>query len=270
VIAVEIWDSAGETWPDELKAQYGEALKDPASWAKKAVEFGGQAICLRLQGTHPDAGNHSAEQAADSVKAVLEAVDVPLIVRGCGVDEKDNEVLPKCTHAAAGENCLFGSITEKNYRTLVAACLSDKHKILAESPLDINIAKQVNILARDAGFALDDLVIFPTTGALGYGMEYVYSIMERSRLAGLSGDQLLQQPILCDVGMEAWRAKEARADDLSRLSDADLAGSAQRGPLWEALTATCLLQAGGDLICMRHPKAIEITQKAIDRTWPNA
>ncbi|MHC4713888.1 MAG: acetyl-CoA decarbonylase/synthase complex subunit delta [Planctomycetota bacterium] len=259
-IAVEVWDVAPDNWPEELTRHYGDALNDPAAWAAKGVEFGADLICLRLAGTHPDAADRSGEDAAATLKAVLQAVGVPLVVWGNGVAEKDNEVLPRCTGAAAGENCLFGSITEKNYRTLVAACLADKHKLISESPLDINIAKQVNILAQDAGFSLADIVMFPTTGALGYGFEYVYSIMERGRLAGLTGDQLLRQPVLCDVGAEAWRVKEARSEDeeLEKIGPV-----ARRGPLWEALTATNLLMAGGDVFVMRHPEAIKVLRQAI-------
>ena len=263
-IAVEIWDSDGETLSAPLCQAYGDSLKNVADWAKKAVEFGAEMVCLKLQGTHPDAGDRSAEQACDDVKAVLEAVGVPLIVWGCGVNDKDNEVLPRCCQTASGENCLFGSITEKNYRTLVAACLADKHKILAESPLDINIAKQVNILASDVGFALEDIVIFPTTASLGYGLEYVYSIMERSRLAALTGDKLLQQPVLCNVGFEAWRAKEARG------SDEEVPGfgpAEKRGPLWEAATATNLFQAGADIFVMRHPEAIRMLSASLDEYY---
>jgi len=260
-IALEVWDVPPDNWPEELTRHYGEALEDPAKWAQKAVEFGADLVCLKLAGTHPDTGDRGADEAAATVKAVLEAVELPLVVWGCGVAEKDNEVMPACTSAAKGENCLFGSITEKNYRTLVAACLADEHKLIAESPLDINIAKQVNILAQDSGFDLKDIVIFPTTGALGYGFEYVYSIMERGRIAGLGGDQLLQQPVISDVGAEAWRAKEARADD----EDVPGLGAAERrGPLWEGITATNLLQAGGDIFVMRHPEAIEMLQKAIE------
>lgn len=264
-IAIEIWDVPGDNLPAELKSQYGDALADPVAWAKKAVEFGADLICLKLAGTHPDTGDKGADEAAQIVADILKAVGVPLVVWGCGVAEKDNQVLPRCTGAAAGENCLFGSITEKNYRTLVAACLADKHKLLAESPLDINIAKQVNILAQDSGFNLKDIVIFPTTGALGYGFEYVYSIMERGRIAGLSGDQLLAQPVLCDVGAEAWRVKETRAPDEEL---PDLGPASRRGPLWEAVTATNLLQAGADILVMRHPKAVEMLKKAIDMFAP--
>ena len=218
-IAVEVWDAGADDWPDPLKAAYGDAMKSPAEWAAKAVEFGAEMICLRLTGAHPDTGNRSPDDCAATVKDVLGAVGVPLIIWGCGVDEKDNDVLPVVSAAAKGENCLIGTAREKNYRTVVAVCQADQHKLLAESPLDINIAKQVNILCQDAGFPLENIVVFPTTGALGYGIEYVYSIQERGRLAGLSGDKLLAQPVLCDVGYEAWRAKEAKAPPFAGLTD---------------------------------------------------
>ncbi len=266
-IAVEVWDSAGETWPEALRQAYGDALASTGSWAKKAVEFGADLICLRLAGAHPDAGDRSAEQCAQAVKEVLAAVGVPLIVWGCGVDEKDNEILPAVSAAGKNENCLIGTAREKNYRTVVAVCLADKHKLIAESPLDINIAKQVNILCSDAGFPLSDIVIFPTTGALGYGVEYVYSIQERGRLAGLRGDKLLAQPVICDVGFEAWRVKEAKAPPFDSVTD-DNRG--RWGPVWEAATAMLLLQAGSELLVMRHPEAIQEIKKAIDRFWPAA
>jgi len=176
VIAVEVWDGGAGNWPAELRRSYGSSLDSPADWARKAVEFGADLICLRLTEAHPDGGNRSPEQCAQTAKDVLAAVGVPLIVWGCGVDDKDNQVMPAVSAAARGENCLLGSAREKNYRTMVAVALADKHKLIAESPCDINISKQVNILCSDAGFPLSDLVTFPTTGALGYGMEYVYSI----------------------------------------------------------------------------------------------
>jgi len=266
-VGIEIWDAGADAWAEEIRKQYGKVTSDPVAWAKRAAELKPDLLSLRLMGTHPDTTNRSPADAAAVVKAVLGAVDLPLIVWGCGVSDKDNVVLPKCSEAASGQNCLFGSATEKNYRTIVAACLADGHKLIAESPLDINIAKQVNILAHDAGFALENIVIFPTTAAMGYGFEYVYSIMERARLAGLGGDPLLKQPILCDAGIEAWRAKEAQAPD-DALPNAGPA--AERGPLWETLTAVNYLQAGADLIILRHPKAVMAVKEAIGRLHSGA
>lgn len=262
VIAVEVWDGGAENWPDQLKGAYGEAINSPGAWATKAVEFGAEAICLKLVSAHPDAENRTPEQCAETVKQVLGATGVPLIVWGCGVSEKDNELLPVISAAARGENCLLGSAREKNYRTIVAVCLADKHKLLAESPLDINIAKQINILCNDAGFPLTDIVVFPTTGALGYGIEYVYSMQERGRLAALGGDKILQQPVLCDVGFEAWRAKEAKAPPFDTVTEEN---RQDWGIAWEASTATVLLMSGADLLVMRHPDAMGQVRKLIDR-----
>ena len=266
-IAIEIWDSGAEAWPPLVLEEYGPVVDDPVAWAQRAAELNADLVCLKLMGTHPDMGDRSADQAADTVKAVLSAVDLPLIVWGCGVDDKDNVVLPKCCEAARGENCLFGAIEEKNYRTLVAACLADGHKLIADSPLDINIAKQLNILAHDVGFPLGDIVIFPQTSAVGYGSEYVYSILERGRLAGLGGDPLLQQPVVATVGLEAWRAKEAQAPDEALPG---FGPTEERGPLWETLTATNILQAGIDLLIMRHPKAVDNVREALDRMCATA
>ncbi len=261
-VAVEVWDGATNDWPEQLVQAYGGELPSPGDWAQKAVQLGADLICLRLMAAHPDSEDRSPEQCAETVKEVLGAVGVPLVIWGCGVDEKDSQILPAVSAAARGENCLIGSARETNYRTVVAVCHADEHKLLAESPLDINIAKQVNILCQDAGFPLEDIVIFPTTGALGYGIEYVYSIQERGRLAGLGGDRLLAQPVLCDVGLETWRAKEARIPPFAHVSDEarDLSGA-----MWEAATAGVSLQAGAELLVMRHPHAIQCIKNLIDR-----
>ena len=267
VIAVEVWDAGAGSWPDQLKDVYGDVMDSPAKWAAKGVEFGADLICLRLMGAHPDAGDHSPDECAATVKEVLDAVPVPLIIWNPGVDEKDNEVMPAVSAAAKGENCLLGTAREKNYRTIVAVCLADKHKLIGESPLDINIAKQVHILCSDAGFPVEDIVMFPTTGALGYGIEYVYSVQERGRLAGLSGDKLLAQPIICDVGFEAWRAKEAKAPPFAGVTDET---RGHWGAVWEAATAAVLLQAGAEVLVMRHPEAITAARKTIERLMPTS
>jgi acetyl-CoA decarbonylase/synthase complex subunit delta len=261
VVAMEVWDVPPEDWPAPVREPFSDVFSSPSEWAKKCVEeYEADLICLRLVGCEPSGENRSPAEAAAVVKEVLRAVGVPLIIWGCGNPEKDNEVFPVVGEAAAGENCLLGTITQDNYKTLVAVATAYKHKLIAESPVDINIAKQVNILALDAGFPLEDLVIYPSTGALGYGIEYVYSIMERTRLAGLGGDKLLAQPILCDIGAEAWAVKEARAtkDEQPKWGDERL-----RGPIWEATTAYVYLLAGADILVMRHPRAVQAVKKMI-------
>lgn len=260
VVAIEVWDVPGEDWPEQVRRPFAAVMDDPGRWAQKAVEYGADLICLRLVGCDPSGENKSPEAAAKAARKVLEAVDVPLIVWGCGNHEKDNEVFPVVGEALGGENCLLGTITQDNYKTFVAVATAYGHKLIAESPVDINIAKQVNILALDAGFPLENLVIYPSTGALGYGIEYVYSIMERTRLAGLSGDKFMAQPILCDVGREVWAVKEARA---SKEEQPAWGEEELRGPLWEATTAYMYLLSGADILVLRHPEAVQAVKKAV-------
>jgi len=262
VIAMEIWDILPEDWPQTLKEPFKDCLDNPGQWAEKCVkEFQADFICLRLQGAHPDGKNKSPDEMAKAVQAVLKAVGVPLIILGCGDDTKDNLILPACCEASKGERCLIGEAVQENYKTLTAAVLADGHNIIATSPIDINIAKQLNILITDMGLPSDRIVINPTIGALGYGLEYAYSIMERARLAALSGDKMLSMPFICFVGYEAWRAKEAKA----LMSEFPQWGpEKERGPLWENITAVALLQAGADILVMRHPQAVSETRKTID------
>ena len=262
VIAHEIWDIEPSDWPAVLKEPFGDVLKNPVEWAKKCVnDFKAELICLKLQGSHPDFGNTPAEKEAELIKEILKAVDKPLIILGSGDPEKDNLVLPKCAEVAKGERCLIGDAIQDNYKTLAASCLADGHNIIAESPIDINIAKQLNILITDMGLPPEKVVINPTIGALGYGLEYAYSIMERGRLAALSGDKMLAMPFVCFVGHESWRAKESKAP---KSEFPEWGPEEIRGPAWETVTATALLQAGGDILIMRHPKAIEEVQKTIN------
>ncbi|MFH1640367.1 MAG: acetyl-CoA decarbonylase/synthase complex subunit delta [Candidatus Omnitrophota bacterium] len=262
VIAFEVWDIEPDNWSGELVKAYGEVLKDPFAWAEKCVkDFGAEMLCVRLSGAHPDFGDRTADQEGKLIGQLLKNVDVPLIILGSGDDTKDNLVLPACCEAAKGENCLIGSAVQDNYKTLTAAVLADKHNIIADSPIDINIAKQLNILISDMGLPLERIVINPTIGALGYGLEYAYSIMERARLAALSGDKTVASPFFCLVGQESWRAKEAKA---SITEFPSWGPESERGVIWEAITATALIQAGADILAMRHPKAVEKVNKYID------
>lgn len=261
VIAFEILDTPPQDWPQELMSAYKGATNDPLEWAQVCVEqYKAKLLCLRLQGCHSDFGNKKPEEEAKLVQSLLKKISVPLIILGCGDDAKDNLVLPACCEAAKGERCLIGDAMQDNYKTLVAAVLADGHTIIAESPIDINIAKQLNILISDMGLPLERIVINPTIGALGYGLEYAYSIMERARLAALAGDKTVASPFICFIGQEAWRAKEAKTP-MKEIPE--WGQEKERGILWEALTAAALIQAGADILVMRHPVAIEKVNKYI-------
>ncbi|MDY6892463.1 MAG: acetyl-CoA decarbonylase/synthase complex subunit delta [Chloroflexota bacterium] len=232
-IAIEVHDKE-PNWPAPLLSAWGDVVKDPGAWAKKAVEFGADIIALKLLSAHPEGGNTGPAEAKAVVEKVLAAVDIPLMVIGPGVAEKDNDVLTAVSEAARGQRVAIGNCEEKNYRTIAAVCISDGHIAIAKTPLDINLCKQLNIMLSDIGIAKDSILMDPDTGALGYGIEYGYSINERVRLAALGGDAMTSFPIINHVGGEVWRQKEARASEGVPEAWGD---PAERGVLWEEITA---------------------------------
>jgi len=261
-VAIEIQDTALADWSPTLLSAWGDVVNDPTAWAKKAVEYGAEVILLNLKSAHPDEGNTGVTEAKTVTDKVLSAVDVPIIVIGPGVAEKDNEVLPAVSEAARGQRIALGNCEEKNYRTAVAVCIADGHVAIPSSPVDLNLAKQLNILLTDAGLPIDAILMDPTTGALGYGLEYTYSVMERLRLAGLGGDKMTAMPIINNVGADAWKQKEAKVAQGLPDSWGDME---QRGIIWEEITATALLQAGSNLLVLRHPNSVEKVSAAITK-----
>jgi acetyl-CoA decarbonylase/synthase complex subunit delta len=263
LIACEIQDVPPSDWPENVRKAFESVSDDPVKWAKYCQdELKAKAVALRLVGTHPDRENRSAEDAARTVKDVLAAISVPLIILGSNHPEKDSAVLVAAAEAAKDKNCVIGKAQEANYKTIAAAAMANNHKLIAMSELDINLSKQLNILITQMGFDKERLITDPMCSALGYGLEYTYSVMERIRLAALTqNDTTMQPPMLGDVGMYVWKVKETVAPE----SDLPHWGAAEeRGIAWEAVTATALLVAGAELLIMRHPKAVAEVQKTIE------
>lgn len=260
VVALEVQDAYPDDWSALLKEVWGDTLQDPSAWAQKAEEYGADIIALKLQSAHPEGGNTDAAHAVETVKSVLAATGLPLIIYGPGQPEKDNEVLVAVAEAAQGERIALGNCEEKNYRTIVAAALANDHLVVNKTPIDVNLAKQLNILVNDMRLDLDRILMDPTTGALGYGLEYSYSVMERLRIAALTGDSMTQQPMVCTVGEEAWRAKESKVNEGVPAAWGDWA---KRSTNWEVITATMLIESGANIIVLRHPDSVKLVKEAI-------
>lgn len=260
-VALEVWDAPPEEWP-VISQQYKDVVGDVFAWAKKAQEIGADLLCLKLVSCHPDAKNNSAAYASDLVKKILKTVSLPLIVVGSGHIEKDQEILPQVADAAKGEKILLGMATKDNYKTITAAALASGHSVIAESPLDINLAKQLNILISDMGLPFERIVMHPTTGGLGYGFEYCYSIMERSRLSGLAGDKIMATPIINMIAQETWKTKEAKStkEDQPAWGDLD-----KRAIYWEVACAAGYLQAGSDILVLAHPESVKHVKDAVEK-----
>ena len=262
-IAMEIWDMEPEEWPEAALRPFKDVVSDPAAWAKKCVEeYGAEMIVLQLKSTDPNGENASAEDAVASVKKVLGAVDVPLIIWGTASVEKDEEVFKKIAEDCQGENLILGPVEDKNHKGIGAAAMGFGHSIISSSPIDVNLAKQCNILLENLGMPMDRIIIDPTTGGLGYGLEYSYSVMERIRMAALAqGDDKLQLPLINNLGNEVWKCKEAKLS----ADEAPLLGDPEKRPiLMEAVGAVAYLMSGSNVLIMRHPESIRLVKAYID------
>ena len=255
VIAIELKSRMPEDWSPLLVEAWGDALKDPAEWAKKADETGADLLILTLS------VEDTVDDAVKAVKSVLAASGLPLIVWGPGQAEKDNELLVPVAEAAKGEKLVLGVCEDKNYRTIVATAMANGHLVQSRAPMDVNLSKQLNILISDMGMPKDRILMDPTTGALGYGIEYGYSVMERLRLAALQGDAMTQFPMIVTPGFEAWKTKEAKVGEGVPESWGDWKARAIN---WETLTAIALVESGADIVVLRHPESVRRIKETID------
>ncbi|NIM93177.1 MAG: acetyl-CoA decarbonylase/synthase complex subunit delta [Anaerolineales bacterium] len=252
-LAIEIRDRKPDDWSPLLYEAWGDAINDPAEWTKAAEEAGADFIYLVLSATTSDGEPNTPENAVNVVKKVLQATGLPLAVIGPGQAELDNELIVPVAEAAKGERLLLGLCEEKNYRTCVAAALANDHLVQSKTPMDVNLSKQMIILIHDMGLPLERIVMDPTTGALGYGIEYGYSVMERLRLAALQGDSMTQQPMIVTPGEETWKVKESKVGEGV---PEDWGDWERRALNWEAITATTLIHSGADILVLRHPETL--------------
>jgi acetyl-CoA decarbonylase/synthase, CODH/ACS complex subunit delta len=253
-VAFEVWDHRPDDWPEWAVEPYGDVIGDPAGWARKCVDtYGAEMIALQLKSADPNGLDRDVEDVITVLKDVLSVVDVPLLVWGCASDEKDTLLLRRAAEVCEGRNVALGPVSEKNYKQIGATAIAYGHVVVASSPIDVNLAKQLNILLGNLGVREEKILIDPTTGGLGYGLEYTYSVIERDRMAALTQEDVkLQYPVFCNIGPEVWKSKEVRvtAEDDPRLGDPKV-----RSILMESVTAMSLILAGADIVTLRHPES---------------
>jgi acetyl-CoA decarbonylase/synthase complex subunit delta len=260
-LALEVQDRRPTDWSPILIKAWGADMDDPAAWAKAAEAAGADLIYLTLSATLPDGQANTAANARAALRKVLDATGLPVAVVGPGQAELDNELIVAAAEEGKGERLLIGICEEKNYRTLVASALANDHLVQSKTPMDVNLSKQLVILINDMGLPLERIVIDPTTGSLGYGIEYGYSVMERLRLAALQGDSMTQQPLIVTPGEEGWKVKEAKVGEGVPAAWGDWN---RRALEWEALTANALVYAGADIIVLRHPDTLRRLRGVVD------
>jgi acetyl-CoA decarbonylase/synthase complex subunit delta len=261
-VALEVWDHRPEDWTEWAMEPFSDVLGDPVAWARKCVEaYGATTVALQLVSADPNGMNRDVEEVAAVVAAVAGAVDVPLIVWGTSNDERDGVLLRRIAEVCEGRSLALGPVTEKNFRHVGAAAIAYGHAVIASSPIDVNLAKQLNILLGNLGVPEDRIIMDPTTGALGYGLEYSYSVVERDRMAALTQeDTKLQYPVVCNIAQEVWKTRETR---LTRQDDPRLGDETQRSVMIESITALSMLLAGADIVILRHPESARLLGEMI-------
>jgi len=262
MVAMDVYDQIPGGWPDYLREYYSDVMDDVLKFAKKCVEqYGADAICLHLTKVNPDTGNMTAEQAAQLVSQVRENVSRPLIVYAEAPLEIVAEVMKKVSEVNADSNILLGWVEEDNYKTLAASAIGYKNNLISLNPLDVNIAKQLNILLTQLGLPPDRIVMDPSSSGLGYGIEYCFSAMERLKIAALlQDDKMTQMPIINNIAAEIWKVKEVKE---SENNYPEWGNVEERGINWETISAMCMLLSGSNIVTMSHPKAVKLVKELI-------
>ncbi|MBW1997061.1 MAG: acetyl-CoA decarbonylase/synthase complex subunit delta [Deltaproteobacteria bacterium] len=263
-IAMEIWDyDPSEEWPEAALEPFRDVVSSPVEWARKCVDdYGADIIVVQLKSTDPNGMDRGPEEAAEVVQKVMDALKVPVVAWGTANNQKDEEVLKKISEACQGKNVALAPVEEANHKGVGASALGYGHIVVASSPIDVNLAKQLNILLGNLGVSREKIVIDPTTGGLGYGLEYSYSVIERIRMAALTQeDDKLQMPIISNIGNEIWKCKEAGLpiEEAPTLGDPE-----RRAILMETVAAVSYLMAGSDVVILRHPESVKMIRSFID------
>ncbi|PIP48990.1 MAG: acetyl-CoA decarbonylase/synthase complex subunit delta [Chloroflexi bacterium CG23_combo_of_CG06-09_8_20_14_all_45_10] len=250
MFALEVWDMEPTDWPEWVLEPFKDVVSDPAKWARKCQELGANAVSLSLISTDPAVKDSPAAEAAVLTKKVAVAISVPLIVYGSGDDKKDAEVLPKVAEVCDGMNLLIGPVQKENYEVVGKAILNHGHSAIAQTPLDINLLKELNVKLCHF-FPAERIVIDPLSSALGYGMEYSFTLMERVKQIGIIvKDSMTQMPMIANLGGECWKTKQAKE-------------SKEQGLLWEGMTALSLLLAGANILILRHPESLKLVKETM-------
>ena len=263
-VAMEVWDyDPSEEWPEAALAPFKDVLASPEDWAKKCVnDYGADLVVVQLKGTDPNGMDKGAAETAEMAKKVADAVNVPIVFWGTANNAKDEEVLKQISESCQGKNVGLGPVEEANHKGVGASALGYGQTVIASSPIDVNLAKQLNILLGNLGVKTEKIVIDPTTGGLGYGLEYSYSVMERIMMAALTQeDDKLQIPMICNLGNEIWKCKEAKEpiEAAPTLGDPE-----RRGIMMECVAAVAYLLAGASVVILRHPESVRLTKKFIE------
>ncbi len=255
--AIEIIIKIPEGYQEVLKKVWGNAYKNPLDYAKAALKKKSDFLAIKFNLTEDDIKS-GIDKYAEILKDIENEASIPLIITGSENDEIDEIILPELVKILE-KPAIIGSVNEKTYKKIIPYC--EKHFVIARTPIDINLAKELNILISDTDFSLDKILIDTTIGALGYGLDYAYSVIERIKQAAFDGDEYLNMPIIAFVGDEVWKTKETKSSDYSP----SWGKLEERAIIWEISTSAAIMSAGANIVVVRHPKTLSTLEKLISK-----
>lgn len=260
-VCMEMWDTVPDDWSPELVDVFADVWSDPVAWASRLEESGADALYVRLRSADPHGESRPVTEVVERARRIVEAVTIPCLIIGCGDPDTDVRLMPAVAEVLSGHRVAVGNAESDTYQEIGRGTKENGQVVIAYTPMDVSLAKQLNVLLAQSGIADTDIIMDPTCSALGYSFEYAYTVFERDRLAALvQNDAKMQAPLLATVGQETWHVKESRA------GDDELPGYGPRyarGILWESVTAMGLILAGADAVVVRHPDSARLIRQAV-------
>jgi acetyl-CoA decarbonylase/synthase complex subunit delta len=249
-LALEVWDMEPQNWSPWVLGPYKDVAADPVAWARRCEALGAALIYLYLISADPNEKDTPPEQAAALVKRVYDAISIPMIVYTTGDEKKDPAVLAAVAKALSGENLLLGPVIKEDFEPIANAAKEHGHCVVTQAPVDINLQKELNVKVSKI-LPPERVVIDPLASALGYGIEYCFSVMERTKHVGIQfQDAMMQMPVIANCAGEVWKNKEPKERE-------------ELGIAWEEVTAITYLMAGANVVVMRHPEVFKIVKEMI-------
>ncbi len=252
VLAQEIYSSKDGIIPEILKDKIRKPLEDALSAKNNNADM----LSYKINVEKIDNKEKFLNEQTESISQIIKETNLPVIISTLSTTENKLDIIMHLAKTIQPP-LIFAGIEESNYKEIIPNLIDTKHLIIARTPIDINLTKELNILIRDMGFSLDRLIIDPTAAALGYGLDYAYSIIERIKFAALNGDTTLNLPIISMCAEEVYRAKETKSNDFpenwGHLKD--------RALIWELTTASAFISAGANIVTLANPKSIEYFNK---------
>lgn len=257
VFALEIPYFIDKNYPQILKNYWGKEINEFKSLFLKAQDTQCDIICVQFNIEEQDLGE-KLDTIIDEFKEVIKSAKKPLLLKGTNNKNIDRILLSKLAKEIEMPS-IIAYADDNTYEEIIPSIIKNNHLLVLRSPIDINLAKELNILSIDCGLSPEKILIDTDMGALGYGLDYGYSIIEKIRQAAFAGDSMLNMPMITFIGEETFKVKEAKTSNYSK----NWGEYNQRAIMWEVATASAIISAGANIVVLFHPESVKTLKEVL-------